>query len=183
MTVNLLQEIENNKFLLILMEERECPSKLEEIIKSIEKIRTKICYVCPSKPYTDVVEELGNKGIDISNFFFVDVLTSYYKEPEHVKNCIFITSPNNLTAIRVAIRKAIEEKQCSVILFDTISTMLIYQQTSSVVKFTHHLLADEKEENIKKLFIVLKHDTIPVEENQKLVKDLEMFADKTLDLG
>lgn len=61
--------------------------------------------------------------------------------------------------------------------------MLIYQQTSSVVKFTHHMLTDEKQENVKKLFIVLKHDTIPMEENQRLIKDLEMFADKTLDLG
>jgi len=183
MTVDVLQEIINNKFLLILMEEEAYLSKLDEIIKSVEKTKTRICYVCLSKPYTDVMEDLKRKGISTSNFFFIDVLTSHYKEPERVKNCIFIPSPNNLTAIQIAIRKAVEEKECSVILFDTISTMLIYQQTSSVVNFTHHLLAEGKQENVKKLFIVLKHDTIPAEENQRLIKDLGMFADKTLDMG
>jgi predicted PP-loop superfamily ATPase len=183
MAVDLLREIENNKFLLILMEEKEYLSKLEEIIKSVEKTKTKICYVCMSKPYTDVKEDLRGNEIDTGNFFFIDVLTSHYKTPEPVENCIFIAEPTDLTAIRIAIRKAVEEKQCSVILLDTVSTLLIYQENHSILKFTHHLLMEGKQENVKKLFIVLKGDTISLEENQRLVKDLEMFADKTIDLG
>lgn len=182
MTVDLFQEIIRNKFLLILMGEKEYLSKLEEIIKSVEKTRTKICYVCLSKPYADVVEDLKKKGIGAADFFFIDVLTSHYREPEPAANCIFVPSPTDLTKIRVAIRKAIEDKKCSVVLLDTISTLLIYQQTSSIVKFTHNLLAEEKQENVKKVFIVLKEEGVPTEENQRLVKDLTMFADKTLDI-
>jgi hypothetical protein len=48
------------------------------------------------------------------------------------------------------------------------------------VKFTHSILADEKQEHAKKLFIVLKGGTIPSKENKTLLKDLSMFADKTL---
>jgi archaellum biogenesis ATPase FlaH len=183
MAFDLLREIVKNKFLLFLMEEKEYVRKLEEIIKSVGKTKTKICYVCMSKPYADVSKELEDRGIDISNFFFIDVLTSYYKEPEPAGNCVFVRNPNDFAAIRAAISRTISEKQCNVILFDTISTMLIYQETSSIVKFTHHLLSERGQENVKKLFIVLKHDTVPMEENQKLVKDLGMFADKTLDLG
>lgn len=183
MTADLLQEIIKNQFLLILLGEKEYLQKLEEIIKSVRKTKTKICYVCLSKPYADVLEDLKDKGVDTSDFIFVDVLTSHYKKPEPVKNCIFVPEPADLSAIRTAIKKAVEEKECSVILFDTISTLLIYQETSSIVKFTHHLLTEEKQENVKKLFIVLKGGEIPEEENQRLVKDLMMFADKTLDLG
>lgn len=182
MIKDLLQEIVKNKFLLILLGEKEYISRLEEIIKSVEKTKTRICYVCLSKPYLDVMGDLEGKGIDTTDFFFIDVLTSHYKEPKPIDNCIFVKEPADLTAIRVAVKRAVEEKECSVILFDTISTLLIYQETSSIVKFTHHLLAEEKRENIKKLFIVLKGDNISVEENKRLAKDLAMFADKTLDM-
>jgi len=183
MNIDILQEIIKNRFLLILLEEIEYLQKLEEIIKSVEKTKTEICYVCLSKPYTDVMEDLKSKGIDTTNFFFIDVLTSHYKEPEPVDNCIFIPAPTDLTAIRVAIKKAVEEKKRNVILFDTISTLLVYQKTSSIVKFTHHLLTEESQENVKKLFIVLKGDTVPIEDSQRLIKDLTMFADKTLELS
>ena len=182
MTLDLLHEIESNKFLIILMEEKEYLSKLEEIIKSVEKTRTKICYVCLSKTVKDVAEDLKNKGFRTSDFFFIDVLTSHYQEPEMRSNCIFVRSPNNLASIRVAIKKAVDEKNCSVILFDTISTLLIYQQTHTVVDFTHHLISEDAKENIKKLFIVLKHDTVTVEESERLTKDLGMFADKTISM-
>jgi hypothetical protein len=182
MLLDIFQEIVNNKYLLILLDEREYPSKLEEIIKSMEKTKIRICYVCLSKPYTDVMGDLKNKDIDTKDFFFIDVLTSHYKEPEPVENCIFIQEPTDLAAIRVAIRKAVKMRKRNVIFFDTISTLLIYQQTSSIVKFTHHLLTEENE-NVKKLFIALKGDSAPIEEIQRLVKDLTMFADKTLDLG
>lgn len=180
--MDLLQEITNNKFLLILMNEGEYLPKLEEMIKSVEKMKTRICYVCMSKPYTDVVRDLKDKGIDTANFFFIDVLTSHYKKPAPVSNCIFVPEPTDLVKIRLAIMKAVEDKKCSVILFDTISTLLIYQEISSIVKFTHHLLVEETQENTKKLFIILKEDSVPNEENQRLVKDLTMFADKTLDI-
>ncbi len=182
MALDLLSEIANNKFLLILMEEREYLSKLEEIMKSAEKTKTRICYVCLNKPYDDVVKDLKNKGIKTADFFFIDVLTSHYREAASAANCIFLRSPNDLAAMRIAIKKAVDDKKCSVILFDTISTLLIYQQTSSVIKFTHNLLSDNVKEDVKKLFILLKHDTVSAEESEKLGKDLGMFADKTLDM-
>ena len=95
--------------------------------------------------------------------------------------CTRPVSPTNLAAIRAAIMKAVDEKKCSVILFDTISTLLVYQETSSIVKFTHSILTDGEQENTKKLFIVLKGDTVPGRDSRTLVKDLSMFADKTLD--
>jgi hypothetical protein len=180
MQTNLVQEIAKSKFLLILLEEKEYAAKLQEVIKSVEKTKTRICYVCLSKPYLDVMEDIKKQGLNPKDFFFIDVLSSHYREQEPADNCIFVSAPTNLATIRIAIKKAVEEKECSVILFDTISTLLIYQETSSIVKFTHSILADEKQEHAKKLFIVLKGGTIPSKENKTLLKDLSMFADKTL---
>ncbi|MCK4336162.1 MAG: hypothetical protein KAW40_05575 [Candidatus Aenigmarchaeota archaeon] len=181
MNTDFLKEIANNNSLLIILKEIEYSQKLEEIIKSVE--RTKVCYVCLSRPYADVMEDLKGRGIDVTGFFFIDVLTSHYKEPEPTENCIFVPAPTDLTAIRVAIKKAVEEKKRNIVILDTISTLLVYQETSSIVKFTHHLLTEESQENVKKLFIALKGNETPIEDSQKLIKDLTMFADKTLELS
>ncbi|MCX6817399.1 MAG: hypothetical protein NTU57_00905 [Candidatus Aenigmarchaeota archaeon] len=183
MVLDLIKEITSNRFLIIMMEESEYTARMEEIINGVEKTKTKICYVCLSKPVKDVKEELSKQGFNLSDFFFIDVLTSHYHDPEPCKDCFFVRSPRDLAAIRVAIKEAVEKKSCSVILFDTISTLLIYQQTSSVVSFTHSIMSDDTKENVKKLFILLKQDTIPQEENDKLMKDLGMFADKTINFG
>ena len=182
MAVNLVQEFVNNEFLLVLLEEREYLGKLKEIIRLVEAEKTKICYVCLSKPCANVVRDMRSKGIGTEDFLFIDTLTSHYAAPQPSRNRIYLSSPTDLAAIGRAISKAIESDNCNVILFDTISTLLIYQETSSIVRFTHALLSDKNHENVKKLFIILKGDGVPVDDVNRLTKDLEMFADRKLDL-
>jgi hypothetical protein len=183
MRADLLKDITENKFLLILMDENEYVNRLKEILKSVEKTGTKICYVCLSKPYSDIVSYLGANGISDDGFFFIDVLSSHYGAPEPSANCTFISSPANLEDIRKAIIEAVEKTKCSVVVFDTISTLLIYQQTHSIVKFTNSLVSEKKQENTKKLFIMLKDESALLEDMDMLTKDLEMFADKKIDLS
>jgi archaellum biogenesis ATPase FlaH len=177
---SLIEEIEKNKFLLVLLEEEMYIDKIEEIAKSLEKSGKKICYICLSKPYKEICDELKKRNINIKNFYFIDVLSSYYGKIRSIENCVFLSSPLNLLEIKSAVSKAVKDKKCSVIIFDTISTMLIYQETSKIVRFTHDFLSEERERS-KILYLVLKHDSIPMEENEKLIKDLNMFADKTID--
>jgi hypothetical protein len=183
MPFDIVREIESNKFLLLLIGEKEYKARLEEIIKSVGKTNGKICYVCLSKPHNYVIKDLGYMGIDSKNFFFIDVLSSHYGKPKPVKNCIFVSAPTELTAIRMAIKTAMEKWKCTVLLFDTVSALLIYQESFSIVRFTHNLMTGSEQEKTKKVFIMLKGDSVPSEENQNLVKDLTMFADKTLDFG
>jgi predicted PP-loop superfamily ATPase len=176
--MNIIEEITQNKFLLILLNEQQYMKKLYEIVKMVENSKNKICYVCLSKPYKNILTDLNENKINTKFFFFIDVLSSHYAKPEPKNNCIFLDSPTNLKSVKDAITMAIEKENCNVLLFDTISTLLIYQGTFPILRFTHSLMI----ENAKKIFIVLKKDAVPEEENKKLIKDLEMFADKTLDL-
>ena len=178
--MNILDNVAENSFVLILLTPDQYVSNLDDIVKSAKKSRTKICYVCLSKPYRDVVEHLTASGIDTSGFFFVDALTSHYKKPEPAKNCIFLNSPSDGVALKNAIRDVTEREKCSVVLFDTISTLLIYQESSEIVKLAHSL-SSEIHCEVKKLFIVMKGEKY-VDGQEDLTKDLEMFADKKLDM-
>ena len=179
--MNLFQEISENKFVLVLLSEKQYEEKLAELMRKIEKDHTKICYVCLSKPYGDTIEYLQSNGLDVGKFFFIDMLTSHYKSPRKAENCIFIEAPGKLIALQVAISKAVSEKNCSVVVFDTLSSLLMYEQTHDIVKFTHQVTIEESNRNINKVFIVLKEGNLPQEYSQAFIKDVEMFADKKIE--
>lgn len=181
--MNIIEEITQNKFLLVLLSEEQYINQLIEIVKSVEKSKNKICYVCLSKPYKDVLDDLKKNNINTKIFFFVDILSSHYEKHRSRSNCIFLKSPTDLKVIGDTIKGVIKEKNCNVVLFDTISTLLLYQSSFFILRFTHGLKTEKEQANVKKIFIVLKNDMIPEQENKEFIEDLRMFADKTLDLG
>lgn len=176
--VNLVEDIEKSRFMLILLEEEKYLNKICELINSL-KPSEKICYLCLIRPYEDIFNEFKSKNIDTKKFYFIDVLSSHYGKRKPLDNCTFLDSPTDLGAIKKAIFDAFKNKQCGTVIFDTASTLLIYHETSKIVRFTHDFLSEETEKN-KVLYLILKHDSVPSEENQRLVDDLVMFADKTL---
>jgi hypothetical protein len=179
---DLFRDVVENKLVLVLMSEKEYFQRLAELISSVEKTDSMICYVCLSKPYTDVVEDLRERGIKTEKFIFIDVLSSHYMAPELKENCIFVSSPSNLNDIRKAVIKAVDEKGCSTVIFDTISTLLVYQQSHSIVKFTNELVSEKKHEDLKKMLIIIKDESTQINDVERLTRDLEMFADKKVDL-
>ena len=171
-----------NRFILVLLNEEHYINHLHKILLSVKKSNNRICYICLSRSYKDIINDLKKNDIDIKFFFFVDALSSHYEKPKYQRNCIFLESPSNLDSIKKAIETTIEKEKCNVLLIDTISALLIYQGIFSILKFTNSLKTEKKEKKVEKIFIALKKDSIPERENKELLSDLKMFADKTLDL-
>jgi hypothetical protein len=178
---NIVQETSKSSFLLVLMDEKDYIQKLKEIIKSVENIHAKICYVCLSKPYNYIAEELRKENIDTNDFFFIDVLSSHYGHPKPATNCIFLKAPVDLDELNKTVTRAVNNQKCNVVLFDTISTLLIYHQPHSVIKFTHNMKVEEMKSDVKNFFIVLKGNEY-LTDSDNFIKDLEMFTDKKIDV-
>ena len=178
--MNMFEEIERNRFLLVMLNEEEYEKKFSEMLKEVGKAGKRICYVCLSSTYEDAIATLKRKGVDTSRFFFIDTLSSHYNESFDTKNCAFVSSPAALDGLRDAIKEAVQKEKCSIIIFDTITSLLIYQETFSIVKFTNSIAGSKEYENTKKVFIVLKDMERVKKENLSLVKDISLFADKTI---
>jgi archaellum biogenesis ATPase FlaH len=180
--LDIISGISENKFVLVLLSEEQYEKKLIDIIKTVEKSHSRICYVCLSRPYNYVLEQLTRMGFGLEKFFFIDVLTSHYKKPAKASNCLFLDDPIKLNALEAAISKVLNEKNCSVVIFDTISSLLVYEQSHEIIKFTHKLTMEKKEKDTNKVFIVLKYNNLVQDYQQSLIKDVAMFADKTIDM-
>ena len=167
--MELFNEIFENKFLLVLLTEQQYEKRLSEMIKNLEKDHKTICYICLSRPYKEIASSLQS--------------ASHYKKPANIDNCIFLQDPSGLAALQYAIAKAVSEKHCSVIIFDTISSLLMYEQTHDIVRFTHQLTIEETYKDTNKVFVILKESSSLAEYYETLVKDMEMFSDKKIDIA
>ena len=82
--MDLTKEIRRNKTILVVLDEKQYEDKIIEIVRSLGKVDKKICYLCLNKTYKDMIEDLKNQNIDVKKFFFIDVLSSYYKRQERI---------------------------------------------------------------------------------------------------
>jgi hypothetical protein len=173
----LSNEIKNKQIVLIVFPKVQYLTRLVDIVKATDASSKKICYVSLNKPYNSIIDMINNNGLDLKKYFFIDVLTSTVKTPTPVENCEFVESPNAITDIGLAFTKAVQEKGCDNILFDTISTLTIYHDIAEIIKFTQNLMTKARVTNVKSVYIALKEDSA------ELVKDLTMFVDEVIDIG
>ena len=171
--------MEKGRFIVFMMKEKVYPNRSAEITESISKQYKRICYVCLSSTYDDVISWMTSAKIDSKKFYFVDTLSSYYGQRPNQENCFFASSPSDLGEIKQAISSAIKEKGCKIVIFDSISSLLEYKDLFSILKFTHVLMTEKGYSDAKKLFLVVSEE-MPEEENKRLVTDLKMFADSVV---
>lgn len=174
--MGLKEDIKENKIVLISTNKNNYNENLSNIQGAVNENNEKIGYVTINKPYNSIIQNLERNNIDQDKFFFVDAITATVKTPPKVENCVFVNSPTALTDLGLAYSSLLNEKNCEVVLFDTISTLAVYQEASSVVKFVHNLLTKTRILNKKAVFVALKEDS------ETLIKDLNMFVDKIIEI-
>jgi hypothetical protein len=150
-----IQEVASNNFIIIHKHTLNGFNELYRKIQEINLPNKKVCYVCLSKPYTDLVDNLKEEHLNCDNVFFVDTLSSPSYDLNPVGDCVFVRGMENLDNLRSTIKKAIKKHDCSTVVFDSISALLVYQLPHAIIKFTHNLLIDEAYETTKKVYITL----------------------------
>jgi hypothetical protein len=173
--------VKEHNFVVFLVRGTEYSSNMTEIASAAQKHHKKICYVCLSTTYDNVLLWMREGGLDTGKFYFIDTLSSHYTAKEPCKECVFLSSPSSLDEIKDALSAAVKEKGCETVIFDAISSLLEYKDLFSILKFTHRLMTENSYSTAKKLYVVLKDDVLPEAESKRLVTDLEMFADKIVE--
>ncbi|MBR9677132.1 hypothetical protein GOV04_03255 [Candidatus Woesearchaeota archaeon] len=174
----LVQINNTKKFSLLMTSEKNYYKHLNKIVQKFNQKHI-ICYVCLARPYMEVIEDFKSEGVSTKNFYFIDAVTKIQKSMVSTENATLISSPT-VIALEKSIKKAIKEKKCSMLLFDTVSVLLMYEKKQDILKFTHNLLSKDEFENTVNIYIVIKDLGIKEEENRCLVNDLRMLADEEL---
>lgn len=129
-----------------------------EILKTIIMLnKFSGIYITAGRPYSVISENLKNSGIDIEKIFFIDCVTRMYFAPKGVvlgkpgmemtQECLYLSSPANLTELAVAISQAIgmvKEPKNKFIFVDSLSMLLVYNDENTIIKFIHFLTTKVK---------------------------------------
>ena len=177
MPVDIEATVEENKIIVFVILSGQYSKQLQNITKTLVGLKKGICYVSLNKPYKVVQANLNKARIPTENMYFVDAVSSKAGSVEPDKKVVFVSSPQALTELSIAINKCLGPWKLDTVLFDSLSTLLVYEEASSTVKFVHSVISTLRVKEKSCIFTILKEDL-----QEELVKDLGMFADKIEEL-
>lgn len=149
-----IEKLPTNKIVLFLVDPRKYMKRNLGILKClVNQNKFSGIYVTINRPFDTLTKVMKEEGIDIEKIFFIDCITKMVPASEHfslssksklekTRNCIFIPSPSRLTEIGLALSEAlagVENPQNKFLYLDSLSTLLIYNDIDTIVKFVHFL--------------------------------------------
>lgn len=178
MAFDLKAELGQNMVVTLVIPNEIYVSNITEIAKQLAANHNKICYISLNKLYQPLIRNLKAHEVDINKFFFVDGITrTAVVDPGQVENCVFVSSPSSLTELGITIQKTVSEQQSEAVLFDSLSTLLVYEDIQVVKQFVHLIVSQISATNCVAIFTCLEGD-----KESELIKDLSMFVDKVIHL-
>lgn len=119
-------------------------------------------YVSVNRPFIFLKEHFNEKLKDI---VFIDCISRIISDIGELKTltqefsspCFFVKSPENLTDISVVIFEAIQQEKIDYVFFDSLSTLLLYNEIKSVAKFVHFLVGKLRLKKTHSTFVVVKN--------------------------
>lgn len=150
-----------------------------EKIVSIFKYQAKgarAIYVSTNKPFPELVRLFSKAGIDTGSIFFIDCISRLVvQEPvEDRPNCIYVDSPQDTTAIGIAVTtaaRALEGEK--VVMIDSLSTMLLYNEEKPIGQFSNFIINRMRVIGVTTCLFVLDTDL-----DKNVVKTVKSFVDE-----
>lgn len=176
MAVNLQKEIGSNSTLALVIPNEAYVKSIADIAKQISDNYNKVCYISLNKIYQPLIKTLNASSVDISKFFFIDGITkTAIANPGKIPNCYFVSGPDKITELGIAIHKVVSLHKSNILLFDSLSTLLVYKNVQIVKQFVHSIVGQMGALNCIPIFTCLEGKV-----ETDLVKDLSMFIDNII---
>lgn len=174
-------DLDQNKIFLILSQPGKMRERNMEIIRIVSGLGFHTLVVTTNFPYSVLKKLYEQNGIDLSKVTFIDAVTrnsigSVENIPGEVR---YVNSPANLTDMGIAITSALKDlsgkKVC--ILYDSISTMLIYLSSQNISKFIHFVTTKLRLLDLSGIFLAVEKGIDP-----QLQSQLTTFVDTVIDI-
>ena len=162
------------KTILFIIDPEHYFDSIVKIFRTFVKGR-RVVYVTTNKPYSHMAEMFRKEKVNSSNVFFLDCISRQVGERgEEPENCVYIDSPQNLTAISIAISQAVEHLTGEKILFlDSLSTLLIYHDANTIGRFSNFLVNKMRLCGVDTVMLALEADM-----GKEVLKKIESIADE-----
>src|SRR3989344_4145919 len=103
-------------------------------------------YVSLNKDYEELVSDLEDMKINTKNIFFI--ICSKDNKKIEKDNCIYIQGPESLTELSLVMTNTTNMGGFKYLFFDSLSTLLIYNDLKTSQKFSTYIINKLKEKEI-----------------------------------
>lgn len=152
-----------------------------EVLRNLIQNDHPVLIVTTNQPYATLVKNYEENGLDLKHIYFIDAITKYAtgKITEGADNCRFVNSPSNLTDLGIAITEMLDNipEEKPFILFDSISTMLIYIPSINISKFFHFVTSKLRLMDSSGIFLAVETGLDPL-----LLSQITTFVDEIIDI-
>ena len=151
-----------------------------KIIAELTKQNIPGVYVTLNRPYDNIKEILKKQKINLDKIIFIDGVTKTAGgEITKRDDCLFIGGPKSLSDISIAMDQAIMgiPKKDKFLFFDSLSTLLVFNDSSIVLKFVHFLAGKMRIWKVRGIIISLRRT-----KDKDLIELLKENCDVVLDL-
>lgn len=176
-----LAGIGQNRLFLVLSSAERLKQNNISIIRSLTGQGHRVVVITSNHPSAVLKKLYAAEGIEMGRVSFIDTITKYAmgRVPEGQEDCRFISSPSNLTDLGIAITEVLNtlsgEKAC--LLFDSISTLLIYIPSTNISKFIHFITSKLRLVDASGIFLAVEKGLDPL-----LLTQLTTYVDGTIDM-
>ncbi|OPX73378.1 MAG: hypothetical protein A4E39_01096 [Methanoregulaceae archaeon PtaB.Bin152] len=176
-----LAGIGQNRLFLVLSSAERLKQNNISIIRSLTGQGHRVVVITSNHPSAVLKKLYAAEGIEMGRVSFIDTITKYAmgRVPEGQEDCRYISSPSNLTDLGIAITEVLNtlsgEKAC--LLFDSISTLLIYIPSTNISKFIHFITSKLRLVDASGIFLAVEKGLDPL-----LLTQLTTYVDGTIDM-
>jgi KaiC/GvpD/RAD55 family RecA-like ATPase len=165
---------------LVLSPPGEIRNINRDLVRKVVSEDYYVLVVTTNQPSDILKKNYEKNGIPLDRIYFVDTVTKYAmgRDPMPVKNCRFVNNPANLTDTGIAITQTLQalagKKVC--LLFDSVSSMLIYLSSQNITKFIHFVTNKLRLLNFTGIFLIVEKGLDP-----DVMDQLKSFVDAVVD--
>jgi archaellum biogenesis ATPase FlaH len=129
-----------------------------------------------NKTYSALYDSLEERGIDVSKFYFIDTVSpSLFKMIPTKNNCTFVNSIDDNSAFATTILDTVKLKKCDLLIFDSLSSVLVYKYDNELMSLMQYLVPFFKKLKIDVYLFALTEDR-----KRNAIKQVEMLVDKSV---
>lgn len=152
---------------------------IEIFLSALLKIqKLKGVYVSLNKEYEVMEKRLKSMGIDTSQLYFINGINKTAENTANATHHIFLSSFQSLTEISLAITNVINSGEFDFLFLDSLSTLLIYNDSKTIEMFCHYLINKLRHHQLSGIVLCLKED----KEGQKLIPIIAQFCDACIEV-
>lgn len=174
------EALEEKRIFLLLSSPDHVRERNIEVIRELSMLGYHTVVITTNFPYSILIKLYRGAGVDPGAVSFIDAVTrNSIGHAENIPGVVhFINNPGNLTDLGIAVTESLKEqsgrKVC--ILYDSISTMLIYLSSANISKFIHFVTNKLRLMDVSGIFLAVEKGLDPM-----LMSQLTTFVDTVID--